>query len=310
MELLTEKYRPNKIEDLVFIDSTYETKFKEWVNKKSIDTHLLFYGPPGTGKSSSINVLLNELNITDYIRYNMSDKTSIDDMRKVIDYASSTPMNDNIKLVILEEFERASAQAQDSLKFVLEQYSGWCRFIFTTNNIAKISPAILSRCQKYQFNTLILSEFTSRIVKILQDENIAYKSLDDVVSYIQTYYPDLRACINAIDQNTFDKVLQPLHSTDKITADKFSNILANIQTLNTYEMKKLLAQSIANEEYEALYQYMYNHLDMITTVVSLYDDIVCIIAKYLYQNNFVAFSDINFSACIIEIKHILNKQPF
>lgn len=309
-QILTEKYRPKTVSDLVYINDEYENKFKTWIANKTIDSHLIFYGPPGTGKSSSINVLINELQLTDYIRYNMSDKTSIDDMRKVIDYASVPPLEkDTVKLIILEEFERASKQAQSSLKYVLEEYSNWCRFIFTTNNIAQIDVAITSRCQRYHFNTLKFEEFVGRIAKILQDERIIVNDMNDVVKYVEIYQPDLRACINAIDQNTINNILQPLKNDAAYAYDKFSEVINNINN-DCFTLKKLLAQNIANEEYESLYQFMYNHLSMITTEEKLYDDILIIIAKYLYQHNFVAFPDINFISCIIEIKKIIGKYSF
>lgn len=301
--LLTEKYRPSTLNDYVFVDDDQEQKIKQFVKTKSMDAHLLLSGKPGVGKSSLINVLLNEMGITDYIRYNMSDKTSIDDMRKVIEYASSTPLNDNFKLVILEEFERASPQAQDSLKYVLESYSGWCRFIFTTNNIAKISPAIQSRCQRFQFETLKMDEYLKRIVNILTNEKIQF-DVATIEKYIKTYYPDLRASINAIDQHTIDGKLQFLKD-DSYSMDKFREVCQGISTLTLMEMKQLLIKNIANEEYEQLYQYLYNHLEEITNDVSKYDRIIVIIAKYLYQNNFVAYSDINFASCCIEIKQVL-----
>ena len=213
-QLLTEKYRPSKLEDLVFINDEYENKFRSWVQNKFIDSHLLLYGHPGTGKSSSINVLINELGITDFIRLNISDKTSIDDMRKVIEYASVPPMNNQFKLVILEEFERASKQAQSSLKYVTEQYSNWCRFIFTTNDISKIDEAIISRCQTYHFNSLKFNEFVTRIVTILRNENISFANAETIVKYVETYYPDLRACLNSIAGHTINNVLQPLNSNE------------------------------------------------------------------------------------------------
>lgn len=300
--LLTEKYRPKKISELVFVNEEYENKFKEWIEKKSIDTHLLLFGKPGTGKSSSINVILNEFETTDYIRYNMSDKTSIDDMRKVIDYASSSPISAPFKLIILEEFERASPQAQDSLKYVLDTYSNWCRFIFTTNNIAKISTAIQSRCQRFEFNTLKIEDFLTRIVKILTMENISFDNLDIVSKYVQTYYPDLRACINAIDQHTIENKLQPLFDDDTYTTDKFNDIIKVLYTSDITTLKKKLSSTISNEEYEVFYQYLYNNLSLLGSM-DKWDNILLIIAKYLYQHNFVAFPDINFVSCLIEIKN-------
>ena len=127
MELLTEKYRPKKIEDLVLINKEFGEKLKQWKSNGSFDGHLLFYGPAGTGKSSSVNVILNELEISDYIVINGSDKTGVDDTRRVIEYAS-VPALDKFKVVVFEEFERLSPQAQDSLKYVLEKYSDKKKF--------------------------------------------------------------------------------------------------------------------------------------------------------------------------------------
>lgn len=303
--LLTEKYRPSKLSDLVFIDNSFENKFKSWIASKNIDSHLLFYGPPGTGKSSSINVLINELGIKDLIRNNMSDKTSIDDMRKIIDFASVPPMNGNFKLIILEEFERASAQAQDSLKYVMEQYSNWCRFIITTNNVAKVSEPIRSRCQMYHFNKLDFVEFVTRIVTILTQENISFEDTSIIESYVRTYFPDLRACINAIAQNTLDGALQPLNSGESYSIDKFTTILTSFQKTDLLSLKKMIVEYIPMEEIPSFYQFMYNHLEMITGNQNDWDNILLKIAEYLYKHETVAYQDINLVACLIEIKSIL-----
>ena len=100
MELLTEKYRPKTIEDLVITNKEFGDKLKQWKEKCSFDSHILLYGIPGTGKSSSINVILNELNIGDYITINGSDKTGVDDTRRIIEYASVPSLDDKtIKLL-------------------------------------------------------------------------------------------------------------------------------------------------------------------------------------------------------------------
>lgn len=304
-QLLTEKYRPVKLNDLVFINDEYETKFKSWISTKNIDSHLLFYGHPGTGKSSSINVLINELGLSDYIRINISDKTSIDDMRKVIDYASVPPMYNNFKLVILEEFERASKQAQASLKYVTEQYSNWCRFIFTTNDISKIDEAIISRCQVFHFNSLNFNEFVTRIVTILASEGITFDSTDVIVKYVETYYPDLRACLNAITAHTVDNKLSSLNSGESYSLDKFTNILNNFQKLDLFSLKKLISESIPAEEITIFYQFMYNHLELLSSNSNDWDKILIKIAEYLYKHETVAYTDINLIACLIEIKNIL-----
>lgn len=301
LQSITEKYRPQKLEDLVFVNKTFENKMKEWCSKKELDTHLLLYGAPGLGKSSSINVLIHELGIEDVLIINGSDKTGIDDTRKVIDYASIPPMNSDFKIVVFEEFEKLSPQAQDSLKFVLDNYDKWCKFIFTTNNISKVSEPILTRCQQYNFNTLDLEGFIKRVIEILSKENISFTQ--DVISdYVNKFYPSLRSCLNAISQNVENGSLKSFSNDTLVVMNKFDDILKNFKTMDLLSLKKKLAETIPFEEYESLYQYFYNHLEDITSDKNKWGNIIRIIAEYLYRNNFVAFPDINFASCIVEIK--------
>lgn len=310
MELLTEKYRPKKIEDLVVINQEFGEKLKQWKEKKTIDSHLLFYGPPGTGKSSSVNVIINELGISDYMIINGSDKTGVDDTRKVIEYASVPPFV-GIKVVIIEEFERLSAQAQDSLKYVLEKYSGWCRFIFTTNNINKVTAPILSRCQTFCFNHLDTQSFVVKIIDILNKE-VIYNNVDDVTDYINASYPDLRKCINLINKNTVNEdgkmVLLPF-SKDDISGgnDKVMNLsnYINGQT-DCLTTQKYIATSCNDEDIEYLYKFLYNNLEMITTNKDKWELILVKIAEYMFRHPTVAFKDLNLMACLVEIKNIVS----
>jgi DNA polymerase III gamma/tau subunit len=311
MELLTEKYRPRKIEDLVVINQEFGDKLKQWKENKSIDSHLLFYGPPGTGKSSSVNVIINELGVKDYIIVNGSDKTGIDDTRKLIEYASVPPLDDGQKIVIVEEFERLSPQAQDSLKYVLEKYSDWCRFIFTTNNINKVTAPILSRCQAFCFNHLDTKSFVVKIIDILNNENII-NEVDDVTNYINASYPDLRKCINLINKNTIVKdgnnVLQPFNKDDiSGGSDKVMQLVSYINgSVDCLTTQKYIATSCNEEDIEFLYKFLYNNLGMITPNVNKWEVILVKIAEYMFRHPTVAFKDLNLMACLTEIKRTIS----
>ena len=303
MELLTEKYRPKKIEDLVLINKEFGEKLKQWKSNGSFDGHLLFYGPAGTGKSSSVNVILNELEISDYIVINGSDKTGVDDTRRVIEYAS-VPALDKFKVVVFEEFERLSPQAQDSLKYVLEKYSDWCRFIFTTNNINKVTQPIISRCQVFAFNQLDIQSFMMKIINILNAENVK-SECDDIADYINHSYPDLRKCINLINQNIVDGKLLKLNKDDALSVDRYKSIFDYLKgKANILETQKVLASTFKDEEFEYCYKILYNNIKMITEDVSKWDKILLIIANYLVKNETVAFKDINLMACLTEIKSV------
>ena len=305
MELLTEKYRPKKIEDLVLINEEFGKKLQQWKANGDFNCHLLFYGPAGTGKSSSVNVILNELNISDYIVINGSDKTGVDDTRKVIEYASVPPVGSEFKVVVFEEFERLSAQAQDSLKYVLEKYSDWCRFIFTTNNINKITQPIISRCEVYPFNKLDIKSFMVKILDICNKENIK-ASNDDIADYIKSSYPDLRKCINLINQNIINGELIKLNKDSIVSLDKYMGIFDFLNNkTSTLDTQKFLASTYKDDEYEYVYKLLYNHLEMISPEMSKWDNVIIIIAKYLALNDTVAFKDLNLMSCLCEIKESL-----
>ena len=304
MELLTEKYRPKKIEDLVLINKEFGDKLASWKEKGELSGHILLYGPAGTGKSSTVSVILNELNVSDYIIVNGSDKTGVDDTRKVIEYASVPPI-EGCKIVVFEEFERLSQQAQDSLKYILEKYSSWCKFIFTTNNINKVTQPIISRCEVYPFTSLDISSFTMKIVNILTQENIKF-STDDVSEYIKSSYPDLRKCINLINQNIINNELVKLNKESIVSMDKYSGVFDYLHNKkNTLETQKFLATTYKDDEYEYIYKIMYNHLDIITTDINKWEDIIITIAKYLKDNDVVAFKDLNLMSCLCEIKDLI-----
>ena len=303
MELLTEKYRPKKIEDLVLINKEFGEKLKQWKEKGSFDGHLLFYGPPGTGKSSSVNVILNELNISDYIIINGSDKTGIDDTRRIIEYAS-VPSIQGFKVVVFEEFERLSPQAQDSLKYVLEKYSEWCRFIFTTNNINKVTQPIISRCQVFPFNHLEVQDFMLKIVDITTKENVQ-ASPDDIADYINASYPDLRKCINLINQNIVDGKLVKLNKDEALSIDRYKSIFDYLKgKASILETQKVLATTFKDDEFEYCYKILYNNIQMITEDQNKWDKILLVIAEYLVKNDTVAFKDINLMACLTELKSL------
>lgn len=304
MELLTEKYRPKKIEDLVLISEEFGETLRYWKSIKTIGCHLLLYGPPGTGKSSCAKVILNELEITDYIIINGSDKTGIDDTRKVIEYASVPSIGGNIKVVVFEEFERLSPQAQDSLKYVLEQYSDWCRFIFTTNNINKVTQPILSRCEVFAFTHLDVKSYTQKILDILTNEKITF-SEQDVIEYINQTYPDLRKCINLINQNALNGKLLSLKGDEVVSSDKYKAIFDYIhKKANTLDTQKFLASGIKDDEFDYCYKTLYNNLKLITDDVSKWDNCLIIIANYLYKNSTVAFKDLNLMACLSELRNV------
>ena len=190
------------------------------------------------------------------------------------------------------------------MKYVLEQYSDWCRFIFTTNNINKVTQPILSRCEVFAFTHLDVKSYTQKILDILTNEKITF-SEQDVIEYINQTYPDLRKCINLINQNALNGKLLSLKGDEVVSSDKYKAIFDYIhKKANTLDTQKFLASGIKDDEFDYCYKTLYNNLKLITDDVSKWDNCLIIIANYLYKNSTVAFKDLNLMACLSELRNV------
>jgi len=299
--LWTEKYRPKTLEDFVFTDPTTEAKIREWVNNKDFP-HLLFYGPAGCGKSSAVGLLTKD--ISDVLRVNCSNDTGIESTRQVIEYASIPPEDGSFKVVILEEADRLSGASLDSLKVVLEDYSEWCRFIFTTNNVAKITPPIKSRCQDIEFKKLDEKQFIKRILTILKAENIAVLNPNMITDYLKAYYPDMRKCIGALEKNCVNGELSPLVMSGYST-DAFEKALEFLKDGSMKNLRTVLTTNLSNNDYENFYRYLYENLDKYVSDTNKYERCLVKVAEYIYRQAFVADYEINLVACLVEIEQII-----
>jgi replication factor C small subunit len=172
-QLWVEKYRPNKVADYVWRDDDQKRQVESWIKEKSIP-HLLLSGSPGIGKTTMAKMLMSEIDIedADVLEVNASRETGIDFIRdKIIPFISAIAWGP-FKVVLLDEADRLSPQAQDSLKGIIEEYSNYARFILTCNSPNKVVPALHSRCQQFHFTKLDQTEFTARSATILVNEII------------------------------------------------------------------------------------------------------------------------------------------
>lgn len=310
--LITEKYRPKTFADIVPPQGLKE-KFAKWKESGKLDCHLIFYGNAGTGKSSTAKAILNELNIADVLRINGSDNTGVDDARQIIEWAS-IPSMDGQKVCVIEEFERMSDSAQDSLKYAFEEYSESCRFILTTNNVGKITDPIKSRCECYDFDLIDKAAYTGKIVSVCQKEglfadgHIEPEEQNCLVGIIEKCYPDFRSALNSINSG--------IVVTDGVKHLTGAALVSDTE-MNTYFEPALLA--LIDEDMDALmqaifkippafvfkaYRYMYNNLNLFGDK-SKWGKFILTIQKYNYQNQaMVADSDINLAACLIELDRI------
>ena len=167
-DLWVEKYRPNSIDTYVFRDDNQRKQVSGWKEDGALP-HLLFSGAPGTGKTTLAKVLLQELDVDsmDILEINASNENSVDTIRsKITNFSSTMPFGD-MKYVLLDEADYITPNGQAALRGVMETYHTSCRFILTCNYPQRIIPALHSRCQGFHIERLDVTEFTTRVAKVM-----------------------------------------------------------------------------------------------------------------------------------------------
>ena len=298
--LWVEKYRPKKIQDCILPDALKNT-FQEFVNKKEIP-NLLLAGTAGVGKTTVARAMCEEVGC-DYIVINGSDDRGIAVMQnQVKNYATSMSLTGGRKVVILDEADNLTPDAQKSLRGMMEEVSINCSFIFTCNFKNKILDAIHSRCTVIDVKpngskAKMASQFFQRVCKILEQEGITYDR-DVVAAVITKHFPDNRRILNELQRysagGTIDKGF--LASTTDVQLGELGKALASKDFASA---RKWVTNNLDNDP-ARIFRTLYDSLQDKMKPGSV-PQMVLILAKYQYQAAFVADQEINFMACLTEI---------
>jgi len=302
-ELWVEKYRPKHIKDYVFKDSDQKSQVQSWVKEGSIP-HLLFSGSAGIGKTTLAKVLLNELGIEDYdvLEINASRENNVDTVRdKIINFVQMIPFGP-FKVVLLDEADYLTPNAQAVLRGVMETYSNHSRFILTCNYPNRIIPALHSRCQGFHVEKTDQTEFTARVATILVEENIDF-DLDTLDTYVKATYPDLRKCINTVQQNVKDNKLEAPKSIEGASDYKIE-MVELFKKGRITEARKLVCGRARPEEMEEIYRWLYDNLDLIAKSDEGKDQAVVLIKQGLVDHTICADSEINLAATLIKLARL------
>lgn len=302
-ELWVEKYRPNTIDQYVWRDDSQKRQVTTWIKEKSIP-HLLLSGNPGIGKTTMAKMLVNEIGIedADVLEVNASRETGIDFIRnKIVPFISSIAWGP-FKVVLLDEADRLSPQAQDSLKGIVEEYSAYARFILTCNNPNMVVPALHSRCQQFHFTKLDLTEYTARTATILVEEGVEF-DLETLDLYVGAAYPDLRKCINLLQQNVSENKLHSPTKEDSGNLEWKFDMIELFKAGKISEARKMLCGKITADEMIHVYRWLYDNI-VVFGDTEKQEKAVLAIKQGMVDHPLSVDPEINLSATLIKLARI------
>ena len=285
-------------------DEAQRRQIEAWIKEKSIP-HLLLSGAPGVGKTTLAKMLFNELDVSGYdiLEINASRENSVDTVRdKINNFVQIMPFGE-YKYVLLDEADYMSPNGQAALRGVMESYHTSARFILTCNYPNRVIPALHSRCQGFHMETIDKTEFTARVAEILIAEKMD-QDIDTLDTYVKATYPDLRKCINMIQQNCRDGKLMPPASGDSGQQDYRLEMVELFKKGKINEARKLVCSQARPEECEEIYRWLYDNLDIISKNEDAQDKAVIIIKQGLVDHSFVADPEINLASVMIKLARL------
>jgi replication factor C small subunit len=303
-ELWVEKYRPKSLKEYVFKDEKQKAQIQNWIKEKALP-HLLFSGSPGVGKTTLAKVLFNELEVNDadILEINASRENSIDTVReKIVNFVQIMPWGE-FRYVLLDEADYISPNGQAALRGVMEEYHTTARFVLTCNYPNKVIPALHSRCQGFHIDTIDKTEFTARVAEILLTEKVDM-NIDVLDTFVKATYPDLRKCINTVQMNSSDGVLQEIKDEVIEANDYKVQMVQLFKEGKITEARKLVCAKARPDEIEDIYRWMYDNLDIVAKNDEQQDKAILVIKQGLVDHSFVADPEINLAATMIKLARI------
>ena len=299
--LWVEKYRPTTTDTYI---GNEHLKSKVSVYLESGDLpHILLYGKAGTGKTTLAKLLVKNIEC-DYMYINASDENNVDTVRtKVKNFASTIGFKD-MKIIILDECDYITPNAQAALRNLMETFSKHCRFILTCNFVERIIDPIQSRCQSFQIIPPSRGEVAKHIHNILISENVTHE-MDDLKVLIDSGYPDIRRILNASQRNVVNGKLK-LDTTSIIQNDYKLKLLKILKTQNKKTAFKDIRQLLLDNkitDFADLFRLLYDEVD--DWGKGHVAECILIIARYELSDGQVVDKEINAMAMLIELLGVI-----
>ena len=296
--LWVEKYRPNTLENYIG-NETLKSKLADFISRNDIP-HLLFFGTAGTGKTTAAKILVKNIDC-DHLFINASDERGIDVIREKIKNFASTSGFAPLKVVVLDEADALTPDAQAALRNMMEVFSKQTRFILTCNYFERIIPPIVSRCQTSALTPPSKKEVAVHLTNILNQEGVTFEK-QAIATLVNAYYPDIRRIIGTAQQQTRDGKLV-VNVSEVIAGDSKLKIMDTLMSNQTGQAKvQEIRQVVADtgiRDFTELYRLLYDKVQ--DYAPSKIPQTIIHIAEGQYRDAFVVDKEINFMATIYNI---------
>ena len=293
-----EKYRPTSLDSYIG-NEHLKSKVRIFIETND-PPHLLFYGRSGTGKTTLSKIIANSIEC-DYLYINASDENSVDVVRDKIKGFASTLGFKALKVIILDECDYITPNAQAALRNLMETFSRHCRFILTCNYVERIIDPIQSRCQSFQIVPPSKKEVAIHLSDILTNENVKFE-VDDIATIINGSYPDIRKVINTSQRQVVDGILR-MDAREIILNDYKLQILEVLKSSKSKketftEIRQILADAKVTD-FADFFRLLYDEVDSYGS--GHIAEVILLIAKYEQSDSQVVDKEINSMAMLIEI---------
>lgn len=296
--LWVERYRPDTLENYIGNDNL-KAKLEQFIKNQDIP-HLLFCGTAGTGKTTAAKILIKNIEC-DYLFINASDENSVDTIRNKIKNFAATMSFKPMKIIVLDEADFITPQAQAALRNLMEVFSKNTRFILTCNYVERIIDPLISRSQVFKLTPPSKKEVAVHVMKILDTEGVSYEK-GTLAALVTSYYPDIRRILNNSQLQTTGGKLEL--NVDEIIAGDYKLQVLDVLNGNlplkdkVNSVRQIVADSNV-KDFTELYRLLFDKVtDYAPTKVP---QSILAIAEGQYRDSFVVDKEINFVATLYNI---------
>jgi len=296
--LWVERYRPTQLENYVG-NEHLKAKVERYIKSNDVP-HLLLYGRAGTGKTTLAKIIVNKLDC-DYLYINASDERGIETIRDKVSGFSSVMSFKPIKVVILDEADFLTIQAQASLRNIIETFSRTTRFILTCNFVERIIDPLQSRCQTFKIIPPTKKEVAVHLASICDKESISY-DLPAIGKVVNKFYPDLRKMLNTIQASNINNHLT-IDDSLLVSASYLSAILNELKKTkpNIKEIRQIIQDSNV-DDFEELFRFLFDNAE--AYLPNREGTVAILVNEHQYKANFRIDKEINMISLLQQIINI------